>query len=427
MRKKIIVGVAIVLLVFTFIAIAIFKNTGNIPAFRPGRVYSVRTVTIEKGNISSYVTSNGFVECTEEAEVYFETPLKVVELLVEKHQKVSKGQKLLNLDMDMLYSELERLKITREIQKIALDTTALDAEISRAKSSLESAERAYNNARDAYEKNKLMFESNAISRNELDMSEKAMLDAEVALKNAKVAYDTAISSRELDTRTKNSNLKTTELSISDLENKIRKIEESLVSPIDGVIAGLNIKEGSYVSSMQPAFTIVNPVKQQIVANVREYDIKSIKVGQSVKITGEAIARDAVVTGKVKSISPVAGRKIATSGEEVTVEVIISIERSDAELKPGLSVSCDITTFEKSDVLVAPMDILDEDKDGNKFVYVVDENAGIMKKTPVKLGISSDMYVEIADGLKQGDIVVLNPQPTYKDGARVRVLNSDNKK
>jgi HlyD family secretion protein len=422
--KKIVTGIIIVALICAFTAAAILKYSGSSPAFGGGKAYEIKAKVIGKGDISTYVSASGHVQVTETAEEYFDTPLKVVKLLVEKNQKVTKGQKLLELDMDSLHSELDKLKISRSTQKLALDSAGLDAEITQAESAVESSERAYEDAKKALEKNKALYDAGAISKSELDMSDKAVLDAEFALKNARTAYSSLLSGKSLDTKTKRQNLESTNLSISSLENKIHKINEAVISPIDGIVAELNIQEKSYTSSVQPAYKIVNLDTLQVKATVREYDIKNVKTGQNVKITGDAIPEDVQITGRVESISPIAVTNMTSSGEEVVIEVTISVEASSVQLKPGLSVTCDISTVDKKNVLVAPMEIFDQDKDGNKFVYVVDINTYTMRKTPVKLGISSDMSVEVLEGLKEGDLVVVSPQPFYKDDARVKIQNGD---
>jgi HlyD family secretion protein len=420
MKKKVAIGIVIVALICVFTVTAILKQSGSSPAFGGGKAYEVKTEVIGKGDISTYVSASGHVQVTETAEEYLDTPLKVVKLLVEKNQKVTKGQKLLELDMDPLYSELNQLKINRSAQQLALDSAGLDAEITQAESAIESSERAYEDAKKTLEKNKALYEAGAISKSELDMSDKAVQDAEFALKNARATYDSLLSTRDLDMKTKRQNLESTNLSISSLEDKIRKINEVLISPIDGIVAELNVQEKSYTSSVQPIYKIVNLDTLQVKAMVREYDIKSVKTGQNVKITGDAIPEDVEITGRVESISPIAVTNMTSGGEEVVVEVIISVEESPVQLKPGLSVTCDISTVDKKDVLVAPMEAFDQDKDGNKFVYIVDVNTYTMHKTPVKLGISSDMSVEVLEGLKEGDLIVISPQPFYKDGARVKI-------
>lgn len=426
MKKKILIGCIIVVILAAFVTFSIMKNSSSSPVFGGGKTYEVKAAKVEKGEISAFVSADGTTQEIEKMEVYFDTLLKVVKLLVENNQKVSKGQKLLELDMDSLYSELEKLKINRATEILALDSTTMDAEVKQAEYNFENSERAYNEAKKNYEKNKALYDANAISKNDFELSEKAYLDAEAALDNARTAYRSSLSSKSLDAKTKEQNLKITELSISDLEKKIQKLNAVMVSPIDGIVTDLKLEVGAFTSDLGPAFKIINIDKLQVKANVSEYDIKNVKAGQPVKITGDAIPKDANVTGKVKSVSPVAVVNSTSSGEEVVVEVIVEIENSDVGLRPGLNVTCDISTIDRKDVLIAPMEMFDEDKDGNKFAYVVNPGSNTMHKKPVILGISSDMNVEVLEGLNAGDLVVLNPQPNFKDGARVKISNEDKK-
>ena len=63
----------------------------------------------------------------------------------------------------------------------------------------------------------------------------------------------------------------------------------------------------------------------------------------------------------------------------------------------------------------------EDKNRSQYAMVVDEETMTVRKQYVTLGIYSDMLVEIIDGLKEGDKVVIDPQPSLEDGDRVKIL------
>ncbi len=418
MNRKVLIGGIIAIVTIGLVAAGIAKAVGS-----GGNAFSVKTAMIEKGEISSYITSDGVIEEVEKAEIFFDTPLKVNKVLVEEGQQVKKGQQLLELDLDTLNSQLETLKISRNTQQVSIDSKALDAEVERAANNLKAAERNYDNTKKTYEDNIALYQANAISKAELDMSEKAFIEAESGisgLKNTRIAYNTAVESRDNAKKTGQENLRSTDIQISDLEKKIRTIQEECSSPINGVVAGLGVKEGSYTSSMQAAYKIINPDKLQIRAKVKEYDIKNIKEGQQVRITGEAIDKDKVVAGSVKSISPVAVTNMTSSGNETVVEVLVEVNDEGDILKPGYNVTCEISAVDKKDVLLAPMEAITPDKDDNNMVFIVNKQTMTMSQKHVKIGINSDMSVEILEGLQEGDLVVLDPQPAYRDGARVRI-------
>lgn len=423
MNKKVIIGGVIAVTAIILIVIGVTRTGGTASAFSGNSTFNVRVTTIERGAISSYISASGVTEEVEKAEVFFETPLKVKKLLVAANQNVTKGQQLVELDMDTLHAQLEKLKLSRDTQLISMGSKLNEAEVVRARSGLESAQRAHEDAQKNFDKNKELYEAEAISKAEYEQSETTLKEAAGALETARSAYDTALSSKNIGDKTNNLNLKTTELDIEEIEKQITKINESAVSPIDGAIAQLNLTEGGYTSNAQPSFIIVNTDKVRVKANVREYDIRNVQIGQSVAITGDAIDKETTVNGKVSSISPVAAISRTSSGEETVIEVLIDVEKADAPLRPGLNITCDIYTSEKKDIIIAPMEVIKEDKDGNKFVFIVDEKARVMREKPVKTGITSDMMLEITEGLNEGDVVVLDPQPVYRDGSGVRITQN----
>ena len=444
MNKKIIIGCSVVIIVGALITVNVVRSSGSTPAFGGGKAVSVSARKIEKGNIFSTVSASGVVEEISKSEVYFETPLKVQKVLVSKNQKVSKGQKLIELDMDSLNSELTQLKLTKATQELSLQRTqtqdsirsvaALEAALAVAQNNLASARKNLDESRKNLGNSEVLFKAGAISESEFDRAKRAVVDAEIAVKNAehnanssadnleetKKSNSQVSSSKNIDVETQRKNLEATNLRISDLEKRIKKILDNTISPVDGVVTERNVEDGGFTSNVQPAFRIVNPEKLQIKADIKEFHIKNIAVGQKVNISGDALGKDTVVEGKISAVSPVAKKNRTASGEETLIEVIISIEKSNPVLKPGLSVTCDVITSEKDGVLVGSFEMFNQDKDENKFVFVYNEKDGIISQKFVKLGITSDLNVEIVEGLNVGDMVVTNPKPSYKDGTKAKL-------
>ncbi len=419
MNKKVIIGGLIGISAIALITVGVLKTIGN-PG---GSAVQVKTARIEKGELSSYISADGVVEEVDKAEVFFDTPLKVNKVLIEEGQKVTKGQQLLELDLEALNSQLETYKINKNSQQTSLNSKALDAEVERASNNLKAAERNYDDTKKTYEDNKVLYEANAISKSELEMSEKAFKEAESGvsgLKNARIAYNSAVESRKNSKKSGEDNLKVTDIQIADLEKKIKSIQEECRSPIDGIVATIGVQEGAYTGTMQSAYKIIDPNKLQVRAKINEYDIKNVKAEQNVKLTGDAIEKGTDVPGIVKSVSPIAVTSMTSNGNETVVEVLIRVDDAGDVLKPGLNVTCEIAILDKKDILLAPMEAITPDKDDNMMVFVVDEGTKILEQRNVTVGINSDMNVEILEGLEVGELIVLDPQPSYTDGMRVRI-------
>lgn len=415
MKKKIIIGAALVVVIGAIVAVNVMKNTGAISAFSGGKAVEVKVKKVEKGDISATISASGIIEEMDKQEIYFDTPLKVKKILVSINQKVTKGQKLVELDMDTLNSQLEQEKVARNVQELTMGKLRPGTS-STAENNVKSSESTYNDAKKTYENNQTLFEAQGISQNELDRSKKAMNDAEIALRNARLG----IANQDIDVSSQGQNLRAADLKILDLETKIKKINESSISPIDGIIADVNILEGGFTSNAQPAFKVVNTEKLEIKADVKEFDIKKVAVGQIVKITGDAIDKNDGVTGTVASISPVAKKNKTASGEETLIQVTISIVKGHPVLKPGLSVTCDVIYKEDTNVLLTSFEMLREDKDGNKSVLIFDEKAGLLHEKKIKLGVTSDLSAEVLEGISEGDSVVVEPQPNFKDGSKAKL-------
>lgn len=215
-----------------------------------------------------------------------------------------------------------------------------------------------------------------------------------------------------------------EINIPGNDRQVKMVKDSELSPIDGVITEINIKEGMYTNNMTPAFRIVDVDNLNIKAYLKQADLKNVKVGQSVKIYGDAISKEENITGRVLSIAPIATKIMTAAGQETVIEALISVEKLNSIIRPGLNVTCDILTANKTGVPIVSMDMLMEDKDGNQYVFVVDEKGKAMYKRNIKLGIISDFEAEVISGLKAGDLVVVDPQPNYTDGAGVNIINTE---
>ncbi|NMB33283.1 MAG: efflux RND transporter periplasmic adaptor subunit [Clostridium sp.] len=418
--KKIVVAVIIIAVLAGVVGFGYLLSNNIGGVFSKGPTYAVKTFKTSRGDISSTVAVSGMIEEVKVFYVYIDNPTKVNKLLVEKYQTVSKGQKLLELDIETMQGELDKLRINKKIQELSMDTAAMDAEIKRAESAVRSAEKAFKDCQDNYGNSKELFEVQAISKKELEMAESALIDANMALENARISLGAIVKSQDVDANIKKENLRAIEMGIEELEKKIESCEESMICPVDGIIIELNAQEGSYTNSAQPMFRIADLDKLQVRANISEYNIKNIDAGQKVILTGDAIEEDVEILGMVESISPIAKKNVTAGGEEVSVEVVITINNQDAQLKPGLTVDCDIMVSEKNDVLIVPIGVLKTDKDGNKYALMVDDKNDVLIRKDVKLGIPSDMMVEVLEGLSEGDVIVDDPQSFHKEGTRVRV-------
>lgn len=427
LKKKIIIGIVIILVVCGFISINILRSK-SAGVFSNGKAVEIKTVNARIGDIDSYVSVNGVAQEVDKEEMYLDMSVRVKNVYVEKDQKVVKGQKMFDIDLDDLHSQLAQTKIQLNIQKLQLEKIIGSNKLqnkSQLEASLQNAKTNYENVQESYNKFQKLFDSGAVSKTELD-------NLESQYNSAKTQYDIAksnvedindnnndkTSSNEKDIKNQEEQIKLTNISVNDLEKKISKLEKQIYAPIDGIITELNVQKGSLTNPSMYTMKIIDPSTIRVKLELKEVDILKIIKGQRVEITSDSFPNKKI-DGEVSSIGAVAlkGQGIS-NGDEAFFEVLVDAKNKDGVLKPGLSVNAKIITVSVKDAVIVPFDTIQEDKDEKKWVFVVDGNTAKMKT--IEVGINSELDLEIKTGLLGNEVLVQDPPSRLKDGMKIAV-------
>lgn len=180
----------------------------------------------------------------------------------------------------------------------------------------------------------------------------------------------------------------------------------IISPISGLITQADPIPGQIVGGSDIIAKVVDFSKFRFDTDIDEADISKITVGQKAKISLDAFS-DKVFEGTVLEIIP----QTKTTSNGATV-VTVKIDLGDITISPvnGLSGQASIILSEAKNALTIPLEALRDDN------TVVTSSAQGLKSEKVTPGIKSDTDVEIKEGLKEGDRVVLNP-PANLNGQR----------
>lgn len=368
-------------------------------------VPKVVTASVIKDDIESTISTSGIVSAKTSRDLYPDVAAKVNKIYVEKNDVVKKGQKILDLDLDNLTSQLQQLRIQKELNELQYNNLLTTNQ--NGNSTLMSMQNAVEKLEDAYNTNLALYELGAISQKDLDNSKKALDEAksqkgEVALNND---YNLVALEKQIELA---------QININILEKQIKNLNELMVSPIDGIVSSLNATEKAYISTAMPTYSIVNNDAFEIEVDVKEFTARNIEVGQKVYITGDAF--DGITyNGVVKSISPIATKN--SLGQSI-IEVIIEVIDKNTKLAEGYNVTCDIVIGSKEDVLTIPLSSFMEDEDDNMFVYAVENDK--LKKIEITAGINSDDKLEVISGLKEDMTLVSEINSNYKDGMKVEI-------
>jgi RND family efflux transporter MFP subunit len=201
--------------------------------------------------------------------------------------------------------------------------------------------------------------------------------------------------------------------------KDRLSKTKIYAPFEGEIDEIISNQGSnLIPGISQILRLVNLDKIYAEASVSEKYIAYIDKGTNaivqVPLLGKEIVSEIIQTGNF--INP----------SNRTFRVEVPVENIDNKIKQNLDAKIKINIYSKPDAVVIPLRIVREDASGKNFVYVMSEDIKdgvyITSKTFISLGNKNSTEVEVTDGLKIGDVLVLEGANIVEDSQRVKIIN-----
>ena len=201
--------------------------------------------------------------------------------------------------------------------------------------------------------------------------------------------------------------------------KDRLSKTKVYAPFDGEVDEIISNQGSnLIPGVSQILRLVNLDKIYAEASVSEKYISFIEEGT------EAIVQIPLLGKEIKSQIIQTGNFINPSNRTFRVEV--PVENIDKKIKQNLDAKIKINIYSKDEAVVIPLRIVREDASGKNFVYVmnqdVKEGVYITSKTFISLGNKNNTDVEVTEGLKIGDMLVLEGASIVEDSQRVKLIN-----
>ena len=201
--------------------------------------------------------------------------------------------------------------------------------------------------------------------------------------------------------------------------KDRLAKTKIYAPFDGEVDEIISNQGSnLIPGVSQILRLVNLDKIYAEASVSEKYISFIEEGT------EAIVQIPLLGKEIKSQIIQTGNFINPSNRTFRVEV--PVENIDNKIKQNLDAKIKINIYSKKDAVVIPLRIVREDASGRNFVYVMNqdikEGVYVTTKTFISLGNKNNTDVEVTEGLKIGDMLVLEGASIVEDSQRVKLIN-----
>lgn len=180
--------------------------------------------------------------------------------------------------------------------------------------------------------------------------------------------------------------------------------------------GSKKKVGSTISPWNPSIASLPDLsKMQSKTYANEVDIRKIKKNLSVKVGFDAFP-DVIMDGTVTDVANVGEKK---RGSDIKVfQVMIKLNGYNENIRPGMTTSNRILTFETKDVLSVPLEAIFS-KDSTSYVYK--KSGFTITKNQVSIGASNNDAIIIKEGLSEGDVVYLNKPKGYED-IKIKKIN-----
>jgi RND family efflux transporter MFP subunit len=370
----------LIVIAFTVVAISWLML---IPVGVKQSYMQVKAFKASTSDVVTTVDCQGTLEAASQKQIIVGVPVKISKNYFNIGDKVKKGDKLLEIDRDVT------------LQTLAYSTAESTSSISANSSS--NSQITEDDAENALEQ--------ALSTGIIGQSTYDSLLNQI--------NNSSGSSLSLPSSTSSSAASKTE---TDNEKTIDSVENSLFAPISGVITDISDGTTGISPAASALATIVDMSSVQVKAQVSEENVKSVKVGQQVHISGTGFS--GTYTGVVKQIYPVVKSVSTLSGSSNTVDIIVSIDKADANLLPGLTANVTIKVSEQRGIVTLPYDSIKQDDDGTEYVYVFKNGCAVKRK--ITTGTEDDNGVEVLKGVSRGEIIIEDESDTVTNGTNVRV-------
>jgi HlyD family secretion protein len=367
------------------------------------------TVVVERRDVRETAVASGRVVAPARIEVGVVGAGVVAEVKVGEGQTVKAGDVLLRLDDRVevaavaqaraaLAQARARLVEVRQLQRgrAGANLMAADAELQRAQSTLA--------------RTKKLADGGASTTVDLEGATTAVQLAQA--KRDAAAVDVAANADDgAQVRLAEAQVDAAQAALQTAEARLAQTRVTAL--VDAVVLQRKVEPGEAVFAGRILMVLgktseLENARMEIVVEPDEKNLAVLAVGQTADCAADAFV-DRPFTATVKEISPLVDRNRGT------VEVRLSVPEPPAFLRSDMTVSVEITTGEKKNALVVPLQAVRDLATKNPFVLTI--NSGVAEKTAVTLGARGSDVVEVLSGLADGAVVVQDPK--VKVGAKVK--------
>ncbi len=377
----------------------------------------VQIAEVKHENLSASITSNGKVEPVQPFVAVAQYVTKVDRIEATENQAVRKGQVILVLDSYAPQQQLDKARsdlLTAQEQLRNARAGGPPAQVAQTEGDLQKQKINLADLEKNQEVLKKLVAEKAATQQELEQNQIKIAEAQATvqtLEQQKAALATQAQA----------NVESAELAEQQARSQITTFENQVVtatvrSPVNGTLYSLPVHLGQYVQVGQTVAAAADLHNVRVRAFVDEPDLGVLAPNQPVQVTWDGLP-GRVWTGRTDTVP----KQVTTQGVRSVGEVLCSVQNTNLELIPNLSVDVRIEWSRRQNALIVPRGAVQSDG-SQRFVFVVNDDT--LHRRAVKLGIADPTVFEVVSGLNEGEQVALSGEITLRDGMTVHPVEAN---
>ena len=386
---------------------------------RPEAVRPVKTMTVTAGATQDTRSFPGVVDASQRADLAFQVPGVLDCLPVKEGQTIARGQVIAQLRRDEFQARLETAQGQLDQAKATLAGLRL-GERPEEQLRRETQERAtaakLANARTELDRYARLVETSAVSRSDYDLAQTAYRVAQEEHQAAVQLLQKGKVGRKEDIDAQQAVVRGLYGRVADA--RVQLEDSTLRAPYAGVVAQRFVEEGQSITPNKPVVRLQSTGAVDIVVDVPEAVMASNI--RSPNIVGMA----AEISGAPGRTYPVRIKEVAQVADPTTQTFPVRFEMKPASgvtILPGMTATVTIRYRQPlGNQILVPVSAVSKQDTGVQVAWVVEPNE-IVRARPVRLGAARGDDVEVVDGLRSGDRVVVAGTTFLNDGMKVRDL------
>ena len=406
-------------LVWSLAAVALLGLTIFVPRLLPTAAPTVDgnviwRDTVEFGTLIRQVRGPGTLVPEQRRFITAVTAGRIEQILALPGTAVSAGEVIMrmsNPDVDMQLLQAQQQLSEARAQLAQLRTNLQTGELTQ-RGTVATVRTQFLDAQRNYETNQRLFDENPdlVARADLDRSRESMEELELRLQIEEDRLEVMESTASVQLEAQQEQIQRLEEMVQFNRDRLQSMNVAV--PDAGVLAPLDVplQEGQWVQSGQTLSLVVVPGRLKAEVRITQTQAQDIVIGQTALID----TRSDTIQGQVVRIDP------AVRNGTVTIDVALPDDLPPSA-RPDLSIDGNVVIERLDEVTFVGRPTFGQ-ANSRVSIFRVTEDGEYAERIPVQLGASSVNHIQVVEGLREGDVVILSDMSRWDGFDRVKIGN-----